>query len=175
VNIGYVQIDSNLPQHLEHTLKNGVVIFSFLISINAIMVVILQMPISHIAEKFKPMLMMVVGAILMVVGLIGFSFVNGWFMAILSIFFITLGEILIFPANSILIDQLAPDHLRGTYFGAGQFRKIGSFVGPIIGGYFLTHLDGQMMFWLISVITLGSIFFFTLGNRAYMKNKELNA
>jgi hypothetical protein len=39
------------------------------------MVVILQMPISHFAEKFKPMLMMVAGAILMVAGLIGFSFV----------------------------------------------------------------------------------------------------
>jgi MFS family permease len=171
VNIGYVQIDSNLPQHLDHTLKNGVELFSILISINAIMVVVLQMPISHFAEKFKPMLMMLVGAILMVAGLIGFSFVNGWVIAVFSIFLITLGEILIFPANSILIDELAPDHLRGTYFGAGQFRKIGSFVGPIIGGYFLTNFDGQMMFWLISVITLGSIFFFTLGNREYVKNK----
>jgi MFS family permease len=175
VNIGYVQIDSNLPQHLDHTLKNGVELFSILISINAIMVVILQMPVSHFAEKFEPMLMMVAGAILMVAGLIGFSFVNGWIIAVLSIFLITIGEILIFPANSILIDELAPDHLRGTYFGAGQFRKIGSFVGPIIGGYFLTNFDGQMMFWLISVITLGSICFFTLGNREYVKNKEINA
>jgi MFS family permease len=119
--------------------------------------------------------MMVAGAILMVAGLIGFSFVNGWAIAVVSIFLITLGEILIFPANSILIDELAPDHLRGTYFGAGQFRKIGSFAGPIIGGYFLTHLNGQIMFWLVSLITLGSIFFFTLGNRAHVKNKEINA
>jgi MFS family permease len=174
VNIGYVQIDSNLPQHLAHTLKDGVVIFSILLSINAIMVVILQMPISHFAEKFKPMQTMVVGAILIAAGLTGFSFVNGWVIAILSIFLVTLGEILIFPANSILIDQLAPDHLRGTYFGAGQFRKIGSFVGPIIGGYFLTHLDGQKMFWLISIITLTSIFFFTVGNRAHVKKLETN-
>lgn len=172
VNIGYVQIDSNLPQHLDHTLKNGVNLFSILISINAIMVVLLQMPISHFAEKFKPMQAMVFGAILMVVGLVGFSFVNGWTIAILSISFITLGEILIFPANSILIDQLAPDHLRGTYFGAGQFRKIGSFVGPIIGGYFLSHFSGQIMFWAISIITLVSIFFFQTGNRAYVKNQE---
>ncbi|MDP4084974.1 MAG: MFS transporter [Bacillota bacterium] len=174
VNIGYVQIDSNLPQHLDHVLKNGVTMFSFLISINAIMVVLLQLPVSHFAEKFKPMQMMVVGAIFISGGLVGFSFVNGWAIAIISIFLITLGEILIFPANSILIDRLAPDHLRGTYFGAGQFRKIGSFAGPIIGGYFLSNVNGQIMFWVISIITLCSIFFFQIGNRSYMKRQELH-
>lgn len=172
VNIGYVQIDSNLPQHLVHSLKNGIEIYSSLISINAIMVVALQMPVSHFAEKYKPMQMMLIGAIFIAGGLIGFSFVNGWILSIVSIFFVTLGEILIFPANSVLIDQLAPDHLRGTYFGAGQFRKIGSSVGPIIGGFFLIHFNGQVMFWLISVITLGSILFFQTGNKEYVKRQE---
>ncbi|WML39982.1 MFS transporter [Neobacillus sp. OS1-2] len=60
VNMGYVQIDSNLPQILEGTVENGVFIFSLLITINAVMVVVLQMPISHLAERFKLMQVMVV-------------------------------------------------------------------------------------------------------------------
>jgi MFS family permease len=166
VNMGYVQIDSNLPQILEGTVENGVFIFSMLITINAVMVVVLQMPISHLAEKFKIMQVMVVGAVFMAAGLIGFSFVNGWVTAIVAIVLLTLGEILIFPSNSMMIDQLAPEHLRGTYFGAAQFRKIGNFLGPVFGGYLLSHFQGQIMFWVIALVTLGSITFFTAGNKS---------
>lgn len=173
INIGFVQIDSNLPQVLEGTLENGIVVFSFLISINALMVVFLQMPISHFAEKYSPMKVMVAGAIFLAAGLIGFSFVNGWTIAIVSMALLTIGEILIFPSNNMMIDQLAPEHLRGTYFGAGQFRKIGNFLGPIFGGYLLSHFHGQIMFWTIAAVSLGSILFFTAGNRSYIKNAKL--
>jgi MFS family permease len=169
VNIGYAQIDSNLPQFLQSKLDNGVVIFSILLTINAVMVVFLQMPISHFAEKFKPMQVMIGGAAFMASGLLLCSFINGWITAIFSIVLLTLGEILIFPSNSMLIDQLAPDHLRGTYFGAGQFRKVGNFLGPIIGGFLLSHYHGQIMFWTISLVVLGSILFFTIGNRSFVK------
>ncbi|TDK63151.1 MFS transporter [Bacillus salipaludis] len=171
VNIGYVQLDSNLPQHLEAKLQNGVVIFSVLLTINAVMVVVLQMPISHIAEKFKPMQAMLAGSIFMAAGLFGFSFVSGWVTAAFSIILLTLGEILIFPSSSILIDHLAPENLRGAYFGAGQFRKIGNFLGPVLGGFLLSHVHGQVMFWMIAVITLGSLFFFTAGNKVYIKTR----
>lgn len=172
VNMGYVQIDSNLPQILEGTVENGVVIFSMLITINAIMVVLLQMPISHIAEKFRLMQVMVVGAVFIAAGLIGFSFVNGWVTAIVAMVLLTVGEILIFPSNSMMIDQLAPEHLRGTYFGAAQFRKIGNFLGPIIGGFLLSHFQGQIMFWTIALLTLGSIIFFSIGNKSFIKASE---
>jgi len=166
VNVGYAQLDSNISQFLQLNLANGVVIFSVLLTINAVMVVVLQMPVSHAAEKFTPMKSMIVGTLLMATGLLTFGFVNGWAMAILAMVLMTLGEILIFPSNSVLIDQLAPDHLRGTYFGAGQFRKIGSFLGPIFGGYLLAHVQSLVMFWLISMVVLISILFFAIGNRA---------
>lgn len=174
VNVGYAQLNSNLPQFLEGTLENGLVIFSVLLTINAVMVVVLQMPISHFAERFGLMQGMVVGSVFIAAGLLSFSFVTGWVTAILSITLLTLGEILIFPANSMMMDTLAPDHLRGTYFGAGQFRKIGNFLGPIFGGYLLSQFQGQIMFWVISTISLGSIIFFTIGNRNFIKTKTTN-
>lgn len=171
VNIGYVQMDSNLPQFLEGSVENGVAIFSVLLTINAVTVVLFQMPISHLAEKFSLMQGMVVGAIFISAGLVGFSFINGWVTAITAMILLTIGEILIFPSNSMMMDKLAPEHLRGTYFGAGQFRKIGNFLGPIIGGYLLTHFQGQIMFWTIAIITLISIMFFTAGNRSFLKTR----
>ena len=174
VNMGYVQIDSNLPQILEGTVENGIVIFSTLITINAVMVVFLQMPISHFAEKFRLMRVMVIGAIFMAAGLIAFSFVNGWVIAILAIVLLTIGEILIFPSNSMMIDQLAPEHLRGTYFGAAQFRKAGNFLGPVIGGYLLSQFQGQIMFWILALTTIGSVIFFTAGNKFFINAKAPN-
>lgn len=82
----------------------------------------------------------------------------------------TVGKILIFPSNSLLIDQLAGEQLRGIYFGASLFRKIGNFVGPIIRGIFLNYTGGKLMFLIITIMTLGSIFFFTLWSRIPSKN-----
>jgi MFS family permease len=169
VNIGYSQLQSTLPLHLEDSLENGVYIFSILLSINAVMVVFLQMPVSAAAERFRPMQTMVFGALIMVLGLIGFGFTNGWFLSILSVSLLTLGEILIFPANSVLIDRLAPEHLRGIYFGAGQFRKVGNFAGPVMGGFLLSEAGGPMMLWVVSLIALSSIIFFSLGSRSFVK------
>ena len=170
VNIGYSQMDSNLPQHIEVSLENGIFLYSVLLSINAILVVLLQLPITHYVEKFKPMNVMIFGSITLSVGLIGFSLVNGWVTSIIAMALFTIGEILIFPSNSLLIDQLAGEQLRGIYFGASQFRKIGNFVGPIIGGILLDHTGGQQMFLIITIMTLGSIFFFTLWSRMPSKN-----
>jgi MFS family permease len=171
VNIGYSQLQSTLPLHLEAHLEDGIYIFSILLSINAVMVVFLQMPVSSIAERFKPMQMMVTGALIMSLGLMGFGFADGWMMCIVSVAFLTLGEILIFPANSVLIDRLAPEHLRGIYFGAGQFRKIGNFAGPVLGGFLFNEAGGPFMLWLVAGIALTSIFFFSIGSRSFLEVK----
>lgn len=123
IGIGFSQINSTLPQHLKNSMEQGVCFFSILISFNALMVVFLQIPISHFAEKFHPMNAMLVGSILISVGIVGFGIASGWFMNVLLMIVFTLGEILTFPSNNMLIDKLAPNHLRGTYFGANQFKK----------------------------------------------------
>ena len=169
INFGYSQMESNVPQYLESTIANGVFVYSVMLSINAVMVVLMQMPISHFAERFKTMQVMMAGAVFLSVGMLAFGFVTGWYTGILAIVFITIGEILIFPSSSYLVDQLATDELRGTYFGAAQFRRIGHFLGPIAGGYLLNEAGGTVLFSFISLVVLGSILFFIQGNKIFVK------
>ena len=169
INLGYSQIESNVPQHLESSLANGVFVYSVMLSINAVMVVIMQMPISHFAERFKTMQVMMAGAVFLSIGMLALGFVTGWYTGILAIFFITIGEILIFPSSSYLVDKLATDELRGTYFGAAQFRKIGHFIGPIVGGFLLKEAGGTVLFSVIAATVLGSILFFVQGNKVFVK------
>lgn len=169
INFGYSQIESNVPQYLESSLANGVFVYSVMLSINAVMVVILQMPLSHFAERFKTMQVMMAGAVFLSIGMLTFGFVSGWYTGILAILFVTIGEILIFPSSSYLVDQLATDELRGTYFGAAQFRKLGHFIGPIVGGFLLKEAGGIVLFPVIAIAVLGSILFFVQGNKVFMK------
>lgn len=169
INFGYSQMESNVPQFLESAIANGVFVYSVILSVNAMMVVILQMPISTYAEKFKPMQVMMAGAVFLSAGMLTFGFVSGWPIAIIAVVLVTVGEILIFPSSSYLVDQLATDELRGTYFGAAQFRRIGHFIGPIAGGFLLKEGGGTLLFSVISVTVLGSILFFIQGNKVFVK------
>ncbi|WP_210364114.1 MFS transporter [Bacillus sp. REN3] len=169
INLGYSQIESNVPQYLESSIANGVFVYSVMLSINAAMVVALQMPISHFTERFKPMQVMMAGAVFLSLGMLAFSFVSGWYTALLAIILVTIGEILIFPSSSYMVDQLATDELRGTYFGAAQFRRIGHFIGPIAGGFLLKEAGGPVLFPIISLTVLGSILFFIQGNKVAFK------
>lgn len=169
INFGYSQMESNLPQHLESSIANGVFVYSVILSINAVMVVLLQMPISHFAERFKTMQVMMAGAVFLSVGMLTFGFVTGWYTGIVAIFFVTIGEILIFPSSSYLVDKLATDELRGTYFGAAQFRKIGHVIGPIVGGFLLKEAGATVLFTVIAIAVLGSILFFVQGNKVFVK------
>ena len=85
---------------------------------------------------------------------------------------VTIGEIFIFPSTSVFIDQIAPEDRKGTYFGAGQFRSIGNFTGPVLGGWLLQDFGGDFLFSVIAGIILCSIFFYYLGNCTFLKSKN---
>jgi MFS family permease len=169
VNIGYSQIDSNLPQYLQNSFSDGVVLFSKLIALNAVIVILLQLPLSLLYEKWPVMRAMVVGSILFAIGFASFGFVSTPIGFMFAMGIVTVGEIFIFPSSSVFIDQIAPEDRRGTYFGAGQFRSIGNFTGPVLGGWLLQEFDGTVLFLIIGIIILCSIWFYSLGNHHIQK------
>ena len=165
VNIGYSQIDSNLPQYLQTSFSNGVLLFSKLIALNATIVILLQLPLSLLYEKWPVMRAMVVGSILFAIGFASFGYVSSPAGFMFAMGIVTIGEIFIFPSTSVFIDQIAPEDRRGTYFGAGQFRSVGNFTGPVLGGWLLQDFGGSILFSVIGIIILSSIWFYTMGNR----------
>lgn len=169
VNVGYSQIDSNLPQYLQNSFSDGVVIFSKLIALNALIVILLQLPLSLLYEKWPVMRAMVVGSFLFAIGFASFGFVSTPMGFMFAMAIVTVGEIFIFPSTSVFIDQIAPEDRRGTYFGAGQFRSIGNFTGPVLGGWILQDFSGTVLFSIIGIIILSSIWFYTMGNRHIQK------
>lgn len=172
INIGYAQIESSLPQYLKSSLGNGVVLYSVLLSMNAILVVCLQMALTKVMEKIPLLRALQLGTCLFALGYLGLAFSDSWVSFILSMIVVTVGEIFIFPLGSVVIDRLAPDHMRGTYFGANGLRSIGFFIGPWLGGYLLTHFNGRILFVVTTIIVAAGIIFYTLGYRRMIERDQ---
>lgn len=158
--IGYSQVMVTLSQYLQRDFADGVKMFAILMSANAIVVIAMQIPLGKWAEKYSPLTAIVVGNIMFALGDIGFAFSHSLTWLIISMGIFTFGEILNYPAANMLIDKLAPEHMRGTYYGAQTLTNIGHFMGPWIGGLLLVSYGGSTLFLVIAILSMiGSIFY----------------
>ncbi|NGQ95383.1 MFS transporter [Brevibacillus sp. SYP-B805] len=165
--IGYSQMSSTLSKFVEMTVPDGMKLFAVLMSVNAIVVVLLQIPCARWSEKRTPIQSILVGNLMYALGDLGYAMADGWILFILSMAVFTLGEILTFTSSDVMIDRLAPEEMRGAYYGAKSFSNIGHFVGPWLGGILLAHYSGSVLFTTVAAISmLGSVFYWA-GDRAY--------
>lgn len=165
--IGYSQMTVTLSQYIEKSVIGGATLFAMLMSLNAIVVVLLQVPLSRLFERWGPMVAIAVGNVMFALGDIGFALSVGWITFMISMFFFTLGEILNYPQANVLVDRLAPEGMRGTYFGAQSFNNLGHFIGPLVGGVLLIHWGGSGLFVTMAVITLLGTLFYRKGENIY--------
>lgn len=159
INFGYSQFDSTLPQLVELTVEDGVKLYSFLIALNAAVVLILQLPISIYSERYSTKSTLLLGIGFFVAGLALFGVANSSLIFVIGMVLFTIGEIFVFPTMNVLIDEIAPETQKASFLGAAQFKNLGSFIGPVIGGWLLVHFQDQLFF-LVALIVLSSAAFY---------------
>jgi MFS family permease len=169
--IGYSQMTVTLSQYIQKDFVNGVTLFAVLMSANAIAVIALQIPLVRWAEKRTPIIAIAVGNVMFALGDIGFALSNSWVWFILSMVVFTLGEILNYPSANLLMDKLAPDDMRGTYYGAQSFNNLGQFIGPWLGGFLLSAYGGTPLFLTMAVVTLSGTLFYHIGGSIFEEKK----
>ncbi|WP_044639806.1 MDR family MFS transporter [Risungbinella massiliensis] len=138
---GYGQFTSTLPQYfsLLPDFENGTKFFSYMLSLNAVAVLILQYPIVHIAKKYSPINSLILGNLFISVSLVSFSITKNSLALIVIVIAFTIGEILTFTMIDLFVDTIAKSELKGTYFGTLGFTQLGNVLAPIIGGFLLDH------------------------------------
>lgn len=160
--VAYAQL-TPLSHYLSLNLEQGALLFSWLMTTNAIVVVMTQIPLSSFTERFHPIKNIYAGNVFFALGGIGFAFSGSTIEFILSMIVFTLGEVLCVPSGAILIDRIAPHNLRGTYYGANNFKEMGKFVGPALGMILLTSYGVQTLYGVVVLILLLSNLSFWLG------------
>ena len=123
-------------------------------ALNAIMVVLLQFPITRITDRYRrlQMQMMALGAFLYALGFGAKGFVGTLPLFASSVVIWTLGEMVIAPVSTVLVADIAPETMRGRYIGVfGLTWGIGYGLGPTLGGAIMDNLDGRYI-WYASLI-----------------------
>lgn len=160
-----------VSQYLENDFTNGVQLFAIILITNSVGVISIQYPITRWAEKRTPLFTIIIGCIFTALGMFLFAFSGTTVMFVISTIIFTLGEVLVIPAEYTLIDQITPKALRGTYYGAQSFNSLGSFIGPMLGGFMLKQFSGTAFFLTMALISILSILFFWRGVHLF-KNKN---
>lgn len=146
----YAHMDSSLVQYLTHAkAPNLVGLISSMILVNALTIIFLQFPLLRLLEPLDVNTRIAVGLGILALGQVWFAlnpvvWLAGWLGAT---FVVSLAEAILFPTMSVQIDRLAPDHLRGSYFGASSFYSLGWSLAPLVGGVILEWWGGPTLYW----------------------------
>ncbi len=168
----YNQITITFSQIMHNEVKNGVEKYSFFLTANGILVLLIQGPLYKITRKIGLNKSLCLGSLLLTFGFLVLTFdLNSLYILILSILLITSGEVLVFPISNELIDTFAPSHMRGAYFGAAAFKNFGLVFGPIGGGFIFFNFGSHYLFIILAIISFIAPFVFFYGQREKVLEK----
>ena len=92
----------------------------------------------------------------------------GWLVttnALTIVILLSVGECILFPLLNVLIDQMAPGHLKGSYFGAASISGLGVAMGALLGGWVLAHWGGSWLYALMALLCLVILMLYGLSTR----------
>jgi MFS family permease len=163
-----------LSQYLlvTHDSKRALETMAALLACNAISVILLQYQIGRFLKREQLRYWIAGGTSLFIVGLIGFSLADSLVSWCVAMFIFTLGEMIIYPAEFLFVDTLAPEELRGSYYGAQNLAALGGALSPVICGFLLMHTPAPTMFYALSALTaMGGFLCFMSGRRVALHQK----
>lgn len=129
--------------------------YGMLLSLNAAMVVLMQFPITRRITKYPPMLMMAFGTVLYAIGFAMYGFVSVYFMFVLAMVIITVGEMIVSPVSQALVASFAPEDMRGRYMAVSGFSwGIPFAVGPYLAGLIIDGPNPNYLWYVAGFIGL---------------------
>ena len=157
------QFTAYLSQYLvtTTTTEYTYTVVSAVLTTNAVLVIALQYAIGRRISHRYLSHWLIAGLGMFMLGLIGFALSTSvlWWVLAMAVF--TVGEIIVFPAEYMFIDRIAPDHLRGMYYGAQNLSNLGAALGPVLCGLVLASLPAHYMFYMLGAfIVAGGVFYF---------------
>lgn len=116
--------------------------FGYILSMNATMVVLFQFPITRWINRYRPLIVMTVGTLLYAIGFAMYGFVTTFFLFLLAMAIITVGEMFVTPVSQAIVARLAPEDMRGRYMATYGFSwVIPSAIGPLMAGLVMDNFN----------------------------------
>ncbi|WP_412758304.1 MFS transporter [Legionella bozemanae] len=156
----YSQITSSLAQYIVQQFDDGVAIYSNMLIVNAITCVLLQVFIGPLLRRVNYMFLASTGLSLLAIGFLGFCFAPNSLTLNCSMLILSLGEVIFFPLNDVVLAKTTPAHVMGSCYGVLNASAIGLAVGPVLGGAIYQLVDYYSLFLICSIGSLLTIFLY---------------
>lgn len=164
----YSQFHSPLVQYLTRAgMPEVAELVALLVTTNALTVVLLQFPLLRLLSRWPVRVRLHIGMALFLAAQLLFAMGDPlvrshWFAAVLLL---SLGETILFPLLNVLIDQMAPGHLKGSYFGASALAGLGGAAGALLGGWIIERWSGQWLYLLMTLLCVVTFMLYEWGAR----------
>jgi predicted MFS family arabinose efflux permease len=138
VEIVFFQTQAAMPLFLVGDLGITERLFGILLTINTVLIILIEVPLNAAMAHWNDRLSLVVGALLTGIGFGALALAaNAWFVAATVVVW-TFGEMILFAASSAYVAEISPPDRRGEYMGLFQMSFSLSFaVGPWLGAVVL--------------------------------------
>lgn len=128
-------------------------VFSLLNAVNAVLVVIVQIPLTGLLSRFPRGRVLWAGGTLVGAGFAVTAFADGPGLYVAAVVVWTFGEILQAPAGSAVVAERASEQRRGRYLGMyAAAWSAAAFLGPVSGGWILDQWGGTALWTLCAVL-----------------------
>lgn len=149
----YQQLYSTLSVYLRDTQGVPTQGYGFLLSMNAMVVVLFQISLTRRIKNFAPLLMMAAGSGLYAIGFSMYGFVSTYALFIVAMLLITFGEMIVVPVSQTLATRFAPADMRGRYMAFfGMSFTIPEIIGPTAAGLIMDNADPRWVWYIGGVL-----------------------
>lgn len=154
----YMQMNSTLSVFLRDEHGFSEQNFGFLLSMNALMVVLFQFSITRMVSKYAPMKMMAFGVAFYAIGFALYGFISAVYLFFIAMIIITIGEMIVSPVSQAAAASFAPEDKRGRYMAVFGFQwAIPNLFGVILAGLVMESLGPNWVWYFAGILGMIAI------------------
>ncbi|WP_447783583.1 MFS transporter [Pseudomonas germanica] len=152
LGIAFDTVYSTLGNYLRDYYHLSTEVIGWQFGLNALLVIALQIPLSHWGERWGMRRQMLLGSVLLACGLGMLPFGSGLFYVCLSTLIWTLGEAFFMPPLNVLAMRFAQGGKSGQYFGLFFMSwSASALLSPVLSGQLYGQFGGHSV-WLASAL-----------------------
>lgn len=158
LGIAFDTVYSTLGNYLRDYYHLSTEAIGWQFGLNALLVITLQIPLSHCGERWGSRRQMLAGSLLLAGGLGMLPFGSGLVFVCLSTVIWTLGEALFMPPLNVLAMQFAQSGKSGQYFGLFFMSwSASALLSPVLSGQLYGNFGGHSVWLASAALVLMSI------------------
>ncbi len=169
----YTQHRFSLPLMLEDVFSNkGAEAFGYLMSINALTVLVMTVFIISITKRFKPLVNIIIAGVLYAIGFGMVGMISSFALFSVSTILWTVGEILVVTNHGVYMANSSPKNFRGRFNSIGVLSwASGSALGTSLMGKYIGTM-GIRAVWPLTAAIAGTATVLMLSLHTYSLNRS---